>query len=653
MTVSGLDPKNFDRSVRPQDDLYRFTNGGWFATNKIPDDKSRYGSFTELSDKSEAAIREILEEAAANPKPGVSQQIGDLFASFMDEARVNELGAAPIAVDQKNIEAVKSIAELVTLLGSLARVGVPGLFGYVVDNDPKDPERYIYHLYQSGLGLPDEAYYREEKYAEVRDAYKAHIAQMFNLIGEEAAAADSISNHIFKFETDLAKHHWNVVDTRDAEKTYNLKTFAELNALAPALGFSNWMKGAELDESKFAEVVAMTPSFFEGLSTLLTDVNLETLKQWLRWQVLRAYGAYLNDEIVAERFHFNGTVLSGTPTNRERWKRAVSLVEGALGEAVGKIYVEKYFGPEAKSKMDELVANLISAYRESIQNLSWMTETTKAKALTKLEKFTPKIGYPAKWRDFSSIEIRRDDLVGNVRRTGIFEHEREAKKIGSPIDRDEWFMTPQTVNAYYNPGFNEIVFPAAILQPPFFSLDFDEAMNYGAIGAVIGHEIGHGFDDQGSKYDGDGALNDWWTQEDRAAFENLTKSLIGQYNELSPAELEDSHRVNGELTIGENIGDLGGLGIAYKAYKAATAGKNTEVLDGLTADQRFFASWAEGWRTMIREELAIQYLAIDPHSPAEFRCNQVVRNLNAFHEAFETTPSDALWLDPSQRVNIW
>jgi putative endopeptidase len=476
---------------------------------------------------------------------------------------------------------------------------------------------------------------------------------MFTLIGEPAASADAIALEIFNFETDLAKHHWNVFDTRDAEKTYNLKTFAELQTLSPNLGMKHWLQGAELPESKFAEVVAMTPSFFEGLSSLLTEANLETLKHWLRWQGLRAFGADLSDEIVAERFHFNGTVLSGTPTNRDRWKRAVALVEGALGEAIGKIYVEKYFPPEAKSHMDELVANLITAYRESIKNLSWMTETTKAKALTKLEKFTPKIGYPTKWRDFSSIEIRRDDLLGNVRRTGVFEHEREAKKIGSPIDREEWFMTPQTVNAYYNAGFNEIVFPAAILQPPFFSLDFDEAMNYGAIGAVIGHEIGHGFDDQGSKYDGDGALNDWWSEEDRTAFEALTKSLIDQYNALSPAELDDSHRVNGELTIGENIGDLGGLGIAYKAYKSATAGKTAEVVDGLTADQRFFASWAEGWRTMIREELAIQYLAIDPHSPAEFRCNQVVRNLDSFHEAFQTTASDSLWLEPAKRVNIW
>ncbi len=653
MTISGLNAANFDRSVRPQDDLYLFANGGWFKNNKIPDDKSRYGSFTELSDKSEAAIRLILEEAAANPKPGVSQQIGDLFASFMDEARINELGAAPIAVELKHIEAVKSITDLVTLLGSLARVGVPGLFGYVVDNDPKDPERYIYHVFQSGLGLPDEAYYREEKYAEIRDAYQAHIAQMFTLLGDNSAAADATAHEIFKFETELAKHHWNVVDTRDAEKTYNLKNFAELQELAPNLGFKHWLQGAELAENKFAEVVNMTPSFFEGLSTLLTDANLETLKHWLRWQVVRAFGAYLSDEIVAERFHFNGTVLSGTPTNRERWKRAVSLVEGSLGEAVGKIYVEKYFGPEAKLHMDELVANLIAAYRESIKNLSWMTDATKAKALTKLEKFTPKIGYPSKWRDFSSIEIKRDDLLGNVRRTGVFEHEREAKKIGAPIDREEWFMTPQTVNAYYNPGFNEIVFPAAILQPPFFSVDFDEAMNYGAIGAVIGHEIGHGFDDQGSKYDGDGALNDWWSEADRTAFEKLTKSLIDQYNALSPAGLSDEHHVNGELTIGENIGDLGGLGIAYKAYKAATAGKATEVVDGLTADQRFFASWAEGWRTMIREELAIQYLAIDPHSPAEFRCNQVVRNLDSFHAAFETNPNDALWLEPEKRVNIW
>jgi predicted metalloendopeptidase len=651
MTVSGLDLANFDRSIRPQDDLYRFVNGGWFATHEIPEDKSRYGSFIELRDKSEAAIRLILEEASANPKPGVSQKIGDLYASFLDEAKINELGAAPIAHELQQVEQVADRTQLTELMGAFFRIGLPGLFGVFIDNDSKNPDRYICHLAQSGLGLPDEAYYRDDKYAEIRDAYVAHISQMFALTGFDNV--DAIGRAIFAFETELAKHHWNVVDTRDADKTYNLKTYDELQAASPNFAFNHWMKGAQLGREKFAEVISMTPSFFEGMSKLFEATDLETLKNWLRWQVLRGFGPFLNDEIVAQSFSFYGTKLTGVPVNRERWKRAVSLVEGSLGEALGEIYVEKYFPPAAKARMDELVANLIVAYRESIQNLSWMTDSTKAKAQTKLEKFTPKIGYPSKWRDYSKLEIRRDDLLTNVRNVNIFDHNREAAKIGSPIDREEWFMTSQTVNAYYNPGFNEIVFPAAILQPPFFSLDYDDAMNYGGIGAVIGHEIGHGFDDQGSKYDGDGALNNWWTDEDRKAFENLTGSLIDQYNALSPAQLDDSHKVNGEFTIGENIGDLGGLGIAYKAYKSATAGQVEEIIDGMTADQRFFASWAEGWRTLIRDEQAIQYLAIDPHSPDEFRCNQVVRNLDSFHEAFDTKPTDALWLDPADRVNIW
>jgi putative endopeptidase len=473
------------------------------------------------------------------------------------------------------------------------------------------------------------------------------------LIGNSASEADKASSLIFDFETALAKHHWNVVDTRDADKTYNLHTLNQLRDLAPNLNIDQWLAGAEFSAEKFAEVVVMTPSFFAGLSKLLAETSLDVIKLWATQQVIRSYAGYLSDDFVNETFHFYGTTLAGTPAIRDRWKRAVSLVEGALGEAVGEIYVAKHFPPNAKAQMDELVENLIAAYRESIQELSWMTDVTKAKALIKLEKFTPKIGYPAKWRDYSSLEIKRDDLVGNVRRANEFEHRREAAKIGAPIDKDEWFMTPQTVNAYYNPGFNEIVFPAAILQPPFFSADFDEAMNYGAIGAVIGHEIGHGFDDQGSKYDGDGALQDWWTEDDRKAFEKLTGSLIGQYNALSPAQLDDSHKVNGEFTIGENIGDLGGLGIAYKAYKKATAGKQLPEFDGLTPDQRFFVSWAEGWREIIRDELAIQYLAIDPHSPAEFRCNQVVKNLDAFHDAFGTKPTDGEWLAPAERVTIW
>lgn len=661
----GIDEAAFDKSIRIQDDLFRHVNGKWFAETEIPEDKSMYGSFHMLHDDSEAAVKEILIAAAAsaaavvngstnpNPTAGPAQQTGDLYSSFMDEDRANELGVAPIAADLKLISELKSLDEATKLIGEFSRVGISGLFGSYVDTDPGNPNRYLVNFYHGGIGLPDEAYYREEKHAEVRDAYLPHITQMLIFAGWNATEAESAARKIIEFETALAAVHWNIVDSRDAEKVYNLRSFDELQKATASFDWSLWLAGAELDKKVLAESVVMMPSFFESLAKVYNEENLETIKLWLAWQVINSSAAYLSEDFVNQNFAFYGTKLAGTPVNRARWKRAVTLVEGALGELVGKIYVEKYFPPAAKARMDELVSYLIEAYRQSIKNLDWMTEETKQKALVKLDKFTPKIGYPVKWRDYSKLVIKRDDLVGNVRRANAFEHERHAAKIGQPIDRDEWFMTPQTVNAYYNPGMNEIVFPAAILQPPFFSLEADDAENFGAIGAVIGHEIGHGFDDQGSKYDGDGALKSWWTDADRAAFEKLTKKLIEQYNQLSPLQLDDSHKVNGELTIGENIGDLSGLEIAYKAYLLSLDGKEAPVIDGRTAAQRFFIAWAQAWRNKGRDELMIQRLATDPHSPAEFRCNQIVRNLDVYYDAFDLKPSDQLWLEKSERVSIW
>ena len=649
----GIDPAALNSTVRPQDDLFEHVNGTWLEATEIPQDKAIYGSFHMLADASEAAVKEILEDAAANPTAGVSQQIGDLYSSFLDEQRANELGAAPIAADLKLIETIASIDDATKLLGEFERSSVSGMFGLYVDNDPGEPSRYLVNLAQGGLGLPDEAYYREEKHAEIREAYLPHVAQMLSLAGWSAEAADAGARRIMEFETALAGVHWNVVDSRDAEKVYNLTVFSNLQAMTPTFDWSLWLAGAQIDESVIEEVVVMMPSFFEGFSAVYNNANLEAVKLWLAWQVIRSTAPYLSDDFINERFAFYGTKLTGAPMNRARWKRAVSLVEGTLGEAVGEIYVQKHFPPEAKVRMDTLVSYLIEAYRDSINKIDWMTEETKQKALVKLDKFTPKIGYPVKWKDYSSIAIHRDDLVGNVRRVTSWGVDKEVAKIGAPLDRDEWFMTPQTVNAYYNPGFNEIVFPAAILQPPFFSLEADDAVNFGGIGAVIGHEIGHGFDDQGSKYDGDGALQSWWTDADRQAFEERTKSLIAQYNELSPKQLGDEHKVNGELTIGENIGDLGGLGIAYKAYLLSLDGAEPPVIDGLSSLQRLFISWAQAWRTKGRDEMVLQRLATDPHSPAEFRCNQIVRNIDAFYEAFGVTEADALWLDPAERVRIW
>lgn len=649
----GIDAKSLNPSVRPQDDLFRHVNGSWLETTAIPEDKAIYGSFHMLADASEEAVKEILEEASANPKPGVSQQIGDLYASFLDEERANQLGAGPIQEDLAKVQALSSLEEATKLLGEFERTGTSGLFGMYVDNDPNDPTRYLLHLYQGGLGLPDEAYYREDKHEEIRQAYLPHIANMFELAGYSQEEATAASKTVMEFETALASKHWDNVKSRDADLTNNLLRFEDLQKLSPSFNWNLWLAGAGIDKKVLAETIVMMPSFLEGLASVYSESNLQALKTKLIWNVISSKAAYLSSDFVDERFAFYGTKLTGAPVNRARWKRAVSLVEGSLGEAVGKIYVEKYYPPEAKAKMDELVEYLIKAYEQSIKELSWMSEDTKQKALVKLSKFTPKIGYPVKWKDYSSIVIDRSDLVGNVRRVTSWSLDKEMKKIGSPIDRDEWFMTPQTVNAYYNPGFNEIVFPAAILQPPFFSLQADDAVNFGAIGAVIGHEIGHGFDDQGSKYDGDGALISWWSDQDRKEFEKLTKSLIDQFNELSPEQLSDEHKVNGELTIGENIGDLGGLGIAYKAYLLSLEGKAPEVIDGLTGNQRLFLAWAQAWRTKGRDEIVLQRLATDPHSPPEFRCNQIVRNIDAFYDAFGLAPSDKLWLEANARVSIW
>jgi putative endopeptidase len=652
----GIDATALSKQTRAQDDLFRHVNGTWLDNTEIPEDKAIYGSFHMLADASEEAVKLILEEAAANPKPGVSQQIGDLYACFLDEAKANQLGAEPIKADLDKVFSVSSLAGATKLLGEFERTGTSGIFGMYVDNDPNDPTRYQINLYQGGLGLPDEAYYREDKHKEILEAYQVHVGKMFALAGWDKDKADAAAKAVVDLETTLASKHWDNVATRDADKTNNPTKFADLQKLTPTFDWNLWFEGAGIDPKVLTESIVMMPSFFEGLSSVYSEQNLDALKTWLSWNVISSKAAYLSQDFVDERFSFYGTKLTGAPVNRARWKRAVSLVEGSLGEAVGKIYVEKYYPPEAKAKMDQLVEYLIQAYRESIQELEWMSDETKKKALVKLTKFTPKIGYPTKWKDYSSIVIDRNDLVGNVKRVTSWGLDREMKKIGSPIDREEWFMTPQTVNAYYNPGFNEIVFPAAILQPPFFSLESDDAVNFGAIGAVIGHEIGHGFDDQGSKYDGDGALISWWSDADRKAFEERTASLISQFNELSPAQLPDENKVNGELTIGENIGDLGGLGIAYRAYLLSlkdNGGSEPAPIDGLTAKQRLFLSWAQAWRTKGRDEMVLQRLATDPHSPPEFRCNQIVRNIDAFYEAFDLSPEDALWLDQSQRVSIW
>jgi len=485
-----------------------------------------------------------------------------------------------------------------------------------------------------------------------------HIQRMFELAGLDDASGRA--KRVFDLETEIAHRHWDNVATRDSEKTYNPMAWDSARDLfasgvpsgSDAVSLDQWASAFDAPVHAFDEVVVRQPSFVRDLGELFDDAHLDAWRDWLRWQVVHGYAPYLSATFVDEQFDFYGRTLTGAPQLRDRWKRGISLVEGVLGEAVGQIYVERHFPPSAKARMDELVANLVEAYRQSIGTLEWMTPATRERALEKLEAFTPKIGYPAKWRDYSALPIESDSLIANVRAANEFEFRRQLAKIGSPIDRDEWFMNPQTVNAYYNPGFNEIVFPAAILQWPFFDAARDDAANYGGIGAVIGHEIGHGFDDQGSKFDGTGRLTDWWEPADREAFEERTRSLIDQYNKLVPDETPELH-VNGALTIGENIGDLGGLGIAWKAYLISLKGETPPVIDGLSGAERFFLSWAQVWQYQARAEEVARRLAIDPHSPPEFRCNQIVRNIDEFYETFGVGEGDALWLEPAERVTIW
>jgi len=648
--ASGIDRDELDPAIRPQDDLYRHVNGKWVARTPIPADKARYGSFMILAEEAEQAVRAIIEQAQSAEPGTPERKVGDLYASFMDESRIEALGAAPLAPLLAEVDAITSTAELLTTVGSLERRGVAGFVQLFVDNDPGDPERYLVFVEQGGIGLPDESYYREDAHADTRAAYRAHIERMLALAGLDDAATRA--ERVVSLETAIAAHHWDKVRNRDAQATYNLATWDDWAGRAAGVDLALWRDGYGIPASALAEVVLRQPDVTDGLAAELTGRALDDWRDWLRFAIIRSMAPYLSSAFVEENFAFYGRTLTGAPELRARWKRGVALVERAMGEAVGQAYVDRYFRPEAKAAMDDLVANLIEAYRQSIEGLAWMTPATRERALEKLRKFTPKIGYPVRWRDYSALAIAADDLLANVQAAGEFEFQRELRKIGAPIDRDEWFMTPQTVNAYYNPGFNEIVFPAAILQYPFFDAGRDAAANYGAIGAVIGHEIGHGFDDQGSRFDGDGRLHDWWTEEDRAAFEARTASLIAQYDALEPAETP-GHRVNGALTIGENIGDLGGLGIAWKAYLLSLDGAEPPVIDGLTAAQRFFLSWAQAWQIAIRPEEALRLLSIDPHSPNEFRCNQIVRNIDAFYDAFELSPDDALWLAPDERVTIW
>jgi len=646
---SGIDIASLDPLVRPQDDLFRHYNGKWVTEYEMPADRSSDGIFRKLHDEAEAQVRQIIETASG---AGEAQKIGDLYKSFMDTAAIKARGITPIVEDLAAIDAITNLAEFISVMARLEMRGIGGIFGAGIYPDAMDSNTNILYIGQGGLSLPDESYYREEQFASIREAFLNHVAKMCALVG--IADGPVLAKKILALETEIATHHWDQVKDRDATLTYNKYSRAELETLAPHFLFDSWAENAKVPAKAFESLVVCEPSFLESVSAMLGnfDANRDSWIAWLKLNLVSASAAFLTDDIVQQNFEFYAKTLSGTPQIRDRWKRGVSVTQGALGEAIGKVYVEKYFPARAKEEMKVLVDYLLEAYRISILELPWMSDATKQKALEKLTKFTPKIGYPDKWRDYSTLEISADDLIGNLWRIAEFDHAYAIAKIGAPVDRDEWHMTPQTVNAYYNPLANEIVFPAAILQPPFFDLEADMAANYGGIGATIGHEIGHGFDDQGSKYDGDGNMVDWWTDEDRTKFEELTSVLVKQFDALSPESTPDIH-VNGAFTLGENIGDLGGLGIAYKAYKLALNGAESPVIDGLTGDQRFFLSYAHSWRNKNRPEEVRRRIATDPHSPDEFRCNQIVRNVQEFYDAFELTEADQLWLAPHERVRIW
>ena len=650
---SGLDLNHIDPSVRPQDDLFRFMNGKWLKESVIPEDRASDGAFYWLYEQAEKQVKQIiLDQAASNAAGGSNaQKIGDLYNSFMDEEKIEQLGITPIAKDLAAAASFKTADEFFQILGELESRGSSGLFYSYVSTDNKDSSKNIVYLGQSGLSLPDEAYYREGEYQGVRDAFLLHVEKIFELA--KLPGGSLAAKQVLELETQIAACHWDQVKDRDAEATYNKKSFTELTSLAPAFNWQLWITASNTPAEVLEQVIVRQPSYFEGLSKLIESFDTDKWRSYLTWHIISGSSPYLNKALVDENFSFYGTTLSGIPKLKERWKRAVGLVEGALGEAVGQIYVDRHFGKQAKERMVGLVANLIEAYRVDIKALTWMSDETKEKAFIKLDKFTPKIGYPDKWRDYSKLTINPGDLIGNLAQISKYSQDYEYAKIGKPVDKSEWYMTPQTVNAYYNPGMNEIVFPAAILQPPFFDvLADDDAANYGGIGAVIGHEIGHGFDDQGSKYDGDGNLVNWWSDKDRAEFEKRTKKLIEQYDQLSPSAAPEV-KVNGALTIGENIGDLGGLTIAYKAYEISLNGKQPPEIDGYTGAQRFFMGWAQSWRGKYRPEEVKRRIATDPHSPDEFRCNQIVANLSEFYDAFAVKQSDKHFMPEDQRVRIW
>ncbi len=652
--LSGIDLQYVDDGVRAQDDFYRHINGKWLDTVQIPADKARYGSFDQLRDTSQDQLRTIVEglQRAVDPADPDQRKIADLYASFMDEAALETLGLKPLAPEFGRIEAVKMKSELPALIAYFNRIGITAPYTPGVHQDAKDSTKYVFDLNQDGLGLPDRDYYLQDdpRFQQIRVKYAAHVTRMLELSGDTAAASNAKA--IIALEAALAKIQWTRVENRDPVKTYNKFPYAQLAGLAPGYGWKSYLTASGVS-TRTEYLIVSQPSYIAGLQKLIESTPLPVWKAYFRWRVLNDFAPFLAKAFVDEDFAFRSTTLRGIEQNRPRWKRGLDLLEGSIGEGLGRLYVAKYFPPESKARMDQLVRNLLAAYAADIDTLTWMGPETREKAKQKLAKFTTKIGYPVKWRDYSALMVVPGDLVGNVIRAQTFEYNRNLNKLGKPIDRTEWDMTPQTVNAYYNPEKNEIVFPAAILQPPFFNVQADDAVNYGGIGAVIGHEISHGFDDQGSQYDGDGNLLEppgWFTAADLEQFKARTHALVQQYSAYSPVP---GYPLNGELTLGENIADNSGIAIAFKAYRLSLGGRTAPVIDGLTGEQRFYAGWAQVWRGKERDSEIIRLIKIDPHSPSQIRGTVPERNQAAFYEAFGVQPGDKMYLAPDQRVTLW
>ncbi|WP_273565983.1 M13 family metallopeptidase [Maribacter halichondriae] len=646
---SGIILENMDLSVKPGDNFTKYVNGKWMDNTEIPADKSSYGIGTILHEESEDKVKEIIEASASGKFEAGSdeQKVGDLYASYMNMDKRNEIGVVPLKSEFEKIDAISNYDELATYFGYANRYNINVPMGLFVYQDFKNPEIYTVYMWQSGLGLPDREYYlkTDERSEEIKSKYVEHIAKMFDLAG--LPDGTSAATTVMVLETKLAEQHLEKEKTRDLVSLYNMLDVSTLPEVMPDFNWDGYLKEVGLDTQEKLGVLMM--DYTKALNGIIQETDLATWKTYLTWSVIDGNASRLNAALDRQNFEFYSKELRGTQEQRPLWRRGVSTVSGSLGEVIGKVYVKKHFPPEAKERMEVLVDNLLKAYEVSIKELDWMSEATKVEALDKLSKFTPKIGYPDKWKEYY-VEITVDDLYANMRRIAEMEYNRELGKLGQPIDKDEWAMNPQTVNAYYNPTMNEIVFPAAILQPPFFDMNAEDAVNYGTIGAVIGHEIGHGFDDTGSTFDGNGAMRNWWTDQDKEEFKKRTNSLIAQYNEF---QVLPDVKVNGEFTLGENIGDLGGLSIALKAYRMSLNGKEAPMMDGFTATQRVFIGWAQGWNGKSRKEALRVQVSSDPHSPRDFRVNGVVRNIPEFYEAFNIKEGDALYLAPEKRVKIW